>query len=52
MLVQFQRDPGKGIVRREIRDRPLQRPRTPTGTDLRTQNKGAHAVVSELILRL
>ena len=52
MLAQFQRDPGEGIVRREIHDRPLQRPRTPARTDLRAENKGAHAVVSEPVLRL
>jgi hypothetical protein len=52
MLAQFQLDQGEGIVRREIRDRPLQRPRTPARTDLRAQNKGAHAVVFEPILRL
>jgi hypothetical protein len=52
MLAQFQLDQGEGIVRREIRDRPLQRPRTSARTDLRAENKRAHAVVFEPILRL
>jgi hypothetical protein len=52
MLAQFRRDIGEGIVRGEIRDRTLQRPRTPARTDLRAENKGARAVVSEPVLRL
>jgi hypothetical protein len=52
MLAQFQLDPGEGSVRREIHDRPLQRPRTPARTDLRAENKGPHAVVSEPVLWL
>ena len=52
MLAQFQCDLRKGIVRREIRDRPLQRPRTPARTDLRAENKGAHAVAFAPVLRL
>jgi len=52
MLAQFQRDLGEGIIRREIRDRTLQRPRTPARIDLRAENKRAHPVVFEPILRL
>jgi hypothetical protein len=52
MFAQFQWHLGERIVRREIRDRTLQRPRTPARTDLRTENKWAHAVVFKPILRL
>ena len=52
MLAQFRRDPGKGIVRREIHDRPLQWPRTPARTDLRAKNKRAHTVGFVPVLRL
>ena len=52
MLAQFQLDLGEGRVRREIRDHPLQRSRTPARTDLRAKNKGAHAVGFEPVLRL
>ena len=52
MLAQFQLDLGEGRVRCEIRDRPLQRPRTSARADLRTEDKGAHAVGFVPVLRL
>jgi hypothetical protein len=51
MLAQFQRNLGEWIIRREIHDGALQRPRTPARIHLGAQNEGAHTLVFEPILR-
>src|SRR6202453_5241305 len=52
MFAQFPRDMGEGVVRGEIHDRPLQRPGTPARIDFRAENKRAHPMGFEPILRL
>jgi hypothetical protein len=52
MLAQFRGDLGEGIIGREIRDRALQRPRTPARINPRAHGKRPHAVAFETVLRL